>query len=167
MEPDSRRSESCGLRCSPVLRFDGAAELGYGDHRDAEFFGNSFQSAGNLRNFLGAVFVALGGSGHQLQIIHDDQIQAVFQAEAAGFGAQFGDCDAGGIVDEDLRLRQIAGSAAQPVPVFFVQISGVDPVGVDPGFAAQKTFYQLLLAHFEAENADGLVILVSRHARRY
>ena len=57
-----------------------------------------------------------------------------------------------------LVSERFAGSAAQTVPVFLVQVSGIDPVGIDPGFAAQQAFHELFLAHFEAEDADGLVL---------
>ena len=81
----------------------------------------------------------------------------MFEAEAAGFRPQFGDRHAGGIVDEDLRFRKVSGRPAQSLPVFLVQIPGIDPMGVDPGFAAQKPLDQLFLAHFQAEDADGFV----------
>jgi hypothetical protein len=56
-----------------VACFDGARELGDGEHRDIEVAGQNFQTAGDLGHLLLAVLLAISGfaTDHELQVIDD------------------------------------------------------------------------------------------------
>ena len=146
-------------------RLHGPVELRDRHHRDAQLLGQRLQAARDLRDLLGAVLVARVGSRHELQIIDDEQVQAVLEAEAARLRAHLHDRDAGRVVDEHLGLRQRARRPAQPVPVLLVEVAGVDLVGVDLPLGAQQSFDELLLGHLEAEDPDALPLL-ERHVGR-
>ena len=45
--------------------------------------------------------LAAGIAAHQLQVIHNQQVQAMLGVEAAGLGAQLQDRDGGSVIDKD------------------------------------------------------------------
>ena len=80
MEPESRSSDRPGRVVLGAL--GGAAQLGQGHHRHVQLLGHHLQVPGDFRNLVDAVVRALG-AGHQLQVVHDDQIHVVQAAELA------------------------------------------------------------------------------------
>ena len=67
-----------------------------------------------------------------------------------------------------LRFAQRADRLRQPAPVALAEEAAAQPVRVDPRLAGQHAQEQLLLRHFEAEEADGHVGLgadVLRHVQ--
>ena len=65
---------------------DRTVQLRERNHRHLQFLGQHLQSAGDLRNFRGAVFLRAGYL-HELQVIHHHQIQAMLALHAARTGA--------------------------------------------------------------------------------
>ena len=97
-----------------------------------------------------------------------DQVQAVLGREPAALGAHLEHADRRRVVDEDLRFAQRADRLRQPAPVALAEEAAAQPVRVDPRLAGQHAQEQLLLRHFEAEDADrhvGLGADVLRHVQ--
>ena len=105
---------------------------------------------------------------HQLHVVDDDHVQAVLGREPAALGAHLEHADRRRVVDEDLRLAQRADRLRQPAPVALAEEAAAQPVRVDPRFGGEHAQEQLLLRHFEAEDADrhvGLGADVLRHVQ--
>jgi hypothetical protein len=106
IEPDSRRSDSCGRlssRCS-------TARLSC----DRAITGTSSSLASCLRprliseiSWTRLSFAALAGALQQLEIVDDDHADVLLPLQAPGAGAQRGDGQAGRVVDVE---RQVCSS---------------------------------------------------------
>ena len=96
IEPDSRRSDSIGRlssRCSTARDSCDSASTG-----TFELLGQRLEAAGDLGDFLHAVFLAaaLAEAAHQLQIVDDDQAEAVLALQPPRARAQGRDAAAPG-----------------------------------------------------------------------
>ena len=98
--------------------FDLAVQLGDGDHRDIQFLREVLQAAADLRHLLGAVLIAPAGSGDELQVVHDEEIDPMFEREPLGFGPNLQHGQVRRVVDIDGRIREAA--VAWPI---FIQSS--------------------------------------------
>ena len=83
-----------------------------------------------------------------------EQVQPVLGLEAARLGAHLEDAERRRVVDEDARLGERAERVRQPAVVLLVQVAAAEPVRVDARLGRQHAHEQLLLRHFEAEEAD-------------
>ena len=121
------------------------------------------EAAADLGDFLDAVGVAaVGGGLHQLQVVHDQQVQPVLGLEAASLGPQLHRADVGRVVDEDRRVRKGLHRRRDAGEVQLLQEAGPQPLRVDRGDARQQAQDQLLLAHLQAEDADRLALANGR-----
>ena len=89
-------------------RFRAAVQLGNGDDRDLQLFGQQLQLSRHVGNELLARFL-LGTRGpcgglHQLQIVQHNQRQTVLMLEAPGLGADIRHRHIRRIIDENRRL---------------------------------------------------------------
>jgi len=73
-------------------------------------------------------------------------------------GAQLHDADAGGVVDEDGRLAEGVHRRRDPGEVHLFEEARAQPLRVDGGDARKQAQDELLLAHFQAEDADRLAL---------
>ena len=83
--------------------------------------------------------------------------EAVLGLEPARLGAHLEHADRRGVVDEHPRLGERAERVRQPAVVLLAQVAAAEPVRVDPRLGRQHAHEQLLLRHFQAEEADGHV----------
>src|SRR5499427_2416808 len=90
--PLSRRSESCGLK-SRAWRASTAR-----DYRDVQLLGERLERARDLRDLLLAT-LHRGAAAHELEIVDDEQVQAVLGLHPARFGARLQHREAGAVVD--------------------------------------------------------------------
>src|SRR5207253_8229235 len=89
-------------RISAASAFGSAAQLRERNHRNAQFFRQSFQSAGNRRDLLRPILITPATAGHELQVIHDEQIESTLRLlQASRFGAHFAESQAGSVIDEN------------------------------------------------------------------
>ena len=138
-----------------LFGFAGAIELREAEDGDVEFAGEGFDAAGDRGDFLLAV-VGLAGGFHELEVVDGDEFDVVLELEAAGLGAEVHEGEAGGIVDEDLALREFADGVGEAVAVLFGEHAAAEFVGIDAGAGAEHTLGELLFGHFEGEDGAGL-----------
>jgi hypothetical protein len=92
-----------------------------------QFLGERLQAARDLGDLRGAILLRAGHL-HQLQVIDDDQVQAVLALDAPRTRAQFGRRQRRGLIDEDLRLGQLAGGAGDAHPVIIGDLAAANAV---------------------------------------
>ena len=92
--------------------------------------------------------------GHELEIVDDDQVQALFGLQPASAIAHLGRRDPGGVVDEDLGLRQHPSRLDQPAPLRLIDVAGPQPPAIQSALHAEEPLHQLLLRHLQAEQRD-------------
>ena len=154
MAPDSRRSESCGLRSSRS-----GARVSWLEHDDRhfQFFGQTFQRARNAGNFFLAVRAAAGvGGDDELEVVDDHEREAAVALQAAGFRAHFEHGGGSGIVDPERRFAEARERARDFTPVVAVHVAGAEFVRVHARFGSEHAQQQRFLRHFQAEDRDGL-----------
>ena len=84
-------------------------------------------------------------SGHQLQVVDDDNSQIMFHLEFTAFASKLCNRDTRRIVNDQVRLTDDSGTFDQLAPVFVSKITGSDGLGIYAGFQREQTVYQLLL----------------------
>ena len=99
--------------------------------------------------------------GHQLHVVDNNEIEAIFGIEAARFGANIVDTGGRRIINKDARIGQHVGRLQQDRPLFLMDRTQAQPVTVDAGFHGQQTLYQLIVAHFQAEEGDARGVALS------
>ena len=139
----------------PVIgaRLRRAAQLRQHDDRHAQLLGEPLQRPRDRRQLERAVLEPAAPL-HQLDVVDDDQVQAVLGRQAPALGAHLEHADRRRVVDEDLRLAQRADRLRQPAPVALAEEPAAQPVRVDARLAGEHAQEQLLLRHLEAEHAD-------------
>jgi hypothetical protein len=73
------------------------------------------QTAADLPDLLHAAVGAAVGP-HQLQVVHDDQAEAMPGCQAARLGSQFQDAEVARVVDVEGRPGELAGGAVHLRP---------------------------------------------------
>ena len=153
IEPDSRRSESCGRlssRCSTARR-----ELRQADHRHVQFLGQLLETAADLGDFLDPILVGiLAGALEQLEIVDDDHPDALLPLEAAGARPQRGDGQAGRVVDVERQALELGGGARQLAEVLLADLAHAQIFRADPRLLGEDARGELVGRHFEAEQGD-------------
>ena len=137
--------------------FDASAELGQGDERHFQFPRQGLEGAGNLGDFLLPAFgiTAL----HELQIVDDDQVQAVFRFEAPRLRAHFGDGNARRIVDINRRFIELVAGIGQARPFFIaVELACAQFLRIDMGNLAEQSLDELFLRHFQGKEGHRLML---------
>ena len=163
MEPDSRRSASCGRLSS---RFSTARESW-----DSAMIG-TFSSL--ARAFMLVVICDTSCTRlsddcraepvMQLQIVDDDQAQALLALEAAGARGKLGDGDAAGLIDEQREAGHFLAGLDQALELGLVDHAAADLLRRDAGLLGHDARGELLGRHFEREEADDRAV-VARIAR--
>ncbi len=82
------------------------------------------------------------------------QMQPVLGLQPARLGAHLEHADRRRVVDEHARLGQRAERVRQPAVVLLVQVTGAEPVRIDPRLGRQHAHEELLFRHLEAEEPD-------------
>src|SRR5215213_4336233 len=96
-------------------RFDRARELRQRDYRDVQLARDALQPTGDLRNLLHSILGA--ATAHQLQVIDDQHVQAMFRLQSSRLTAELHETQPGRVVDVYLRLRQAAEGARDTIPL--------------------------------------------------
>ena len=133
--------------------FDGAGELREGDNWDVEFAGHELEATGDFGDFLDAVVVgAEGVAAHELEVVDDDEADAVLVGGAAGFGAHLEDAHAGGVVDVNRGFGHFAHGFGEAGEIVGAEVAGADVPAVDARSVGEHTVDDLLFAHLLAED---------------
>jgi hypothetical protein len=81
----------------PLL--DLAVQLRDRDDWDVQFLCEVLQPAADLRHLLGAVLVSLARSGHELQVVHNEEVDPMLQGKTLGFCPDLQHGQVRGVVD--------------------------------------------------------------------
>ena len=116
------------LRALVVAAFDLTRELRQRDDRNVQFLGQRLQAGGDLGHLLHAVvWPFLPEPEQQLEIVDDEQVEALLALQPAGAGGELRDRDAAGLVDIERQRSAISiGDVAE-----LVEIALGDPAAPD------------------------------------
>ena len=132
-----------------------AAQLRKRQDRHFQLFGDALQAPRDVTDFLGAVFET-PVAGDELEVVHDQEVQALFRFEPPRLGAELHDAQGGGVLDIERRLGEAAERASDARPVLrMVEETAAEAMAVDARLRAKHADNQRFLAHFEREHADG------------
>ena len=135
-----------------------AGELRQRDDRHIELFGESLEAGRDLRELLHAIFIAGTRTGEQLQIVHDQQVQASLPFEAPRPRGELRDRDAAALIDVEgnaLHLPRGVGDAAK---IVLIDVAAADLVARHAGLLGDDARRQLFGRHFQREEADDAAI---------
>src|SRR6266568_2061684 len=96
--------------------------------------------------------LAPGGSLHQLQIIDDNQVDALLSLQAARLAAQLGGSYACRIIDPDTGLVQRILRNHDTLPLIILDPAGAQALLIDGRIHREQALCKLLFAHFQAED---------------
>lgn len=140
--------------------FDGSVELGENDDGDVEFLGDAFETGGDFGDLDLAVFLgALGAGGHQLEIIDGDELDVELLFESAGLGAELHDVEAGGFIDVEFGLLELAAGGGHGAHLFAVEHAAFEFAHVDAGTGGDESLHEDGGAHLQAEEGNGAVFV--------
>jgi hypothetical protein len=106
-----------------------STELGDADDGDLELFGQLFERAGDEGHLLVAVLES-GPRPHELDVVDEDDVQALFHLQAAGLG---------------LHLHQGQGGRFK---LAFADVARADAPDVEEGVRAEHPGHDRLFRHF-------------------
>ena len=106
-----------------------------------------------LPNLLGPILEP-SAALHELKVVDDEKVESGLELEPARLGPHLHHGDAGSVVDENLRLREIGHSLHELRPVALGEKPRSKLVHVHAGFAAEHAQNELLFRHLETENPD-------------
>ena len=140
---------------------DRARQLRQSQHRNIELLGERLQPAGDLGNFLNAVVLRAGlaRGAQQLQVVDDDQPQALLTLQAPGAGAQRRYRQRRRVVDEQLQCGQTLARLDKLVEILMADIAAPDAVRGNTRFLGENSGGELLRRHFERKEADDRPVL--------
>ena len=97
---------------------------------------------------------ALARALQQLEIVDDDQADAVLPLHAAGAGAQRGDGEARRVVDVERQRLELAGGAREVAEILLADLAHAEVLRADPRLLGEDAGGELVGRHFEAEEGD-------------
>ena len=100
-------------------------ELRERDDRHVQFFGERLQAARDLGDFGGTVLL-IARHLHQLQIVDNDEVQAMFSVHTTSARTQFGRGQTRRFVDEDTRLGELPSRSGDTRPIIVGDLSAAD-----------------------------------------
>src|SRR5579884_390173 len=136
-----------------VLR--GAVNLGQGDNGNLQLLGQRLEPAANLGDLL-LTRIAAVVRLDQLQIIDDDELDAVAQLQAAGIGGDAQHALHRRIIDEQLGVAQYAAGVDETVHVVGVERALTHAMAVHAGLATEQTLGQFNPRLFETDEENRL-----------
>ena len=148
------------LRPLVLAVLDRARELRQRDDRHVQLLGQRLEAGGDLRHLLHAAFVArLGRARQQLQVVDDEQAEALLALEPARAGRELGDRDAAGLVDVERQRGHLLAGLDQALELGLVDHAAADLLRGDAGLLGEDAGGELLGRHFEREEADDRAVV--------
>ena len=143
-----------------------AGQLGQRHHRGLELTGEDLEPTADLGHLD---LAALGGapSGHQLQVVDDDQTERRVEPvlEPSGLGADLGHGQGGVVVDPQLALAEAAHRLGDLGPVGVGQPARAELGRVDARLGRDESLGELEVAHLQREEQHRS-LLAHRRVRR-
>src|SRR5438132_2074841 len=137
-----------------------ARKLGEGHHGHVELLGQGLERARDLGDLLLPVLGV--PAPHELEIVDDDEVEAVLGLHASRLGPRLEHGQGGRVVDVDGRLREPARGVGEARPVARVEVTRAHLVRIHAPLRAEETLDELLLGHLEAQDEDATL---APHAR--
>ena len=157
MEPDSRRSESCGRLSSRDL--DLARKLRQREDRNVQLLRQRLQIGGDLGDLLHAVLRgAPARAGDELQVVDDQEVEAALPLQPARAGGELADRDAAGLVDVERDALHLLRHLDDAVELILVDGAAADVGGGDARLLGEDAGRELLGRHFQREEADDAAV---------
>ena len=144
------------MRPLVLALLDLTRQLRQGQDGHAQFLGQGLEGAGDFRHLLHPVLLVVAlADGDQLQIVDDDQVEAVLLAfQAAGAGGELGDRQAAGGVDEQGAFADLDGRLADAAEIGGVDLALAQLVRGHARGIRQDAHGQLFGAHFQRIEGD-------------
>jgi hypothetical protein len=151
MEPDSAVGK---LRALVVALLDLPRELRQGEDRNVELLGQRLEPRRDLGHLLHAPLALALVAGQQLQVVDDEQAEALLPFELARACRQLRDRDAAGLIDIERDLAHLAAYFDELAKFGFLDHAAADLFAGDLGLLGKDARGELLGRHFEREEAD-------------
>ena len=155
------RQPGRGIR--PLL--DGARKLGAGHDRDVELAGKRFEGPGDLGDLLHPI-VAVDRRTHQLQVVDDEQPDAVFAVHAPGLAAQLEHRERRRIVNQNRIVTQLGHRCDGSPKLVVVQGAVPDAHRINARVVAHDSLRQLMSRHLQGKEADWYLLAVHPRLQR-
>ena len=135
-----------------------AVELRQRDDRDVELLGEQLERTADLGDLLLTVVrAARERAGHQLEVVDDDQLQALTAGpHPAGLRADVDDVHVAGVDDVQRHVVQDLGGLDDARPVVGTDALVADAIPRDACLRAQQAHADLVARHLEGEQRHGM-----------
>ena len=143
------------LSLIPLALFGLSGKLRQRDDRDLQLLGQELQAARDLRDLLRAV-VETAVARHQLEVIHEDQVEPLLPLQALRLGAHHGHRHGGAVIDEEVRPPDRRLREHEPLDRLLRGIPVADLLGIHVGLRAEDPEAELLHGHLQRKEPDGL-----------
>ena len=138
-----------------IIFFGFTIELSEDDDRNLEFHGEGFEATGYFGNLdLPVFFAPTGAGGEKLEVIDDQNIDAVLFFDPAGPSPKLADGEKAGLVQKEWEVGNFGGHAAQGGDLAFAEMPAADLLRIEAGVGGEKSEHELLGRHFQSEERD-------------
>ena len=130
-------------------------ELSEDDDWNLEFHGEGFEATGYFGNLdLPVFFAPTGAGGEKLEVIDDQNIDAVLFFDPAGTSPKLADGEQAGLIQKEGEIGDLGGHAAQSGDLAFAEMPAADLLRIEAGVRGEKSEHELLGGHFQSEERD-------------
>lgn len=138
-----------------IIFFGFTIELSEDDDRNLEFHGEGFEATGYFGNLdLPVFFAPTGAGGEKLEVIDDQNIDAVLFFDPACPSPKLADGEKAGLVQKEWEVGNFGGHAAQGGDLAFAEMPAADLLRIEAGVGGKKSEHELLGGHFQSEERD-------------
>ena len=145
-----------------ATRLDATVQLRQGDDGYLQLLGQLLERPRYGAHLLLTAAERHAAGVHQLQVVDDDDFDAVLAYQPAGFGPQLEYRQTGGLVDVDGGILQNLDARHEALPLEGAQLSALDFVARNIAGIDDETVHQLDVRHLEREDGHRGVV-VDRH----
>ena len=124
-------------------------QLGKGDNRTLHLSCNRLQGTGDLRDLLLTALAATSATGHELEVVDDDEVESLFELLLTALGAELSDRNTRCIIDGDICICDTVDGIDQLAPVLIREGTLTELICIDERLHREHTVDELLPAHFE------------------
>ena len=108
-----------------------------------------------------ATSLRLATTLHQLQVIDNNQVQIIFSLNATSYATHFQSGNTGSVVYDNFGINHSVAGIPNFCPVVLAKFAITQTLGINLRFCAKHTVEQLLLAHFQTEESNGIRFILT------